>query len=148
MPADEIPDWLSNYTPYKEWLQSDQINYSVKEKKIQLLQLAINHWYKKFENKVLELDEDEQSWPIADHTNCHIGSWIQRAKQDPQFDLSWVNILDKKHISMHNMAENILNEYQLGNKDDAINELKKLKKTFMQITSILDEAIHSDFHST
>jgi len=143
MPADEIPDWLNNYIPYKEWLQSDQINYSVKEKKIQLLQLTINHWYKRFENKILELDKNEQIWPIADHKNCHIGNWIQRAKQDPQFDLDWITILDQKHISMHKIAENISKEYQLGNKENTINGLNELQKTFVQITSILDEPNHS-----
>lgn len=139
MPADQVPGWLNSYTPNEAWLACSNKERSLKESKIKLLRLTTEQWYKKFESKILETEKDDINWPISCHTKCHLGNWLQRAKQEQLFDEIWVKKLDEEHVLMHNMAEDIFHIYQEGRVDEAKHKLKEMQINFEKITNVLGE---------
>ena len=139
MPANELPSWLKNYTANEEWLTIANKGRTSKEAKIKLLRLTIEQWQKKFENNILGVPGNNESWPIVHPAKCHLGSWIKGAKQEKIFDDNWVEKLNEVHIELHNMADHLYHTYQQGKIDEARDGLNEMQMIFVKMTSVFGE---------
>lgn len=127
MPALNIPEWLTNYIPNQQWLSFANKARTPKENKIKLFRLTLVQWQKHFEKNIQSLLENKQQWPILKRTQCHCGVWIKRARQEQLFEDKSLEILDRVHDDMHDIADKLFNQYQEGNVYDARANLKDLQ---------------------
>ncbi|BCG65343.1 MAG: hypothetical protein methR_P3174 [Methyloprofundus sp.] len=87
----------------------------------------------------LDIPANNISWPIALHKQCHVGNWVERAKKEQVFDASWVQKLDKVHLKMHELADEIFSIYQQGQVVEARDKLKEMQIVFDKMTNVLGE---------
>jgi len=77
--------------------------------------------------------------PILDRTQCHCGVWIEQAIQEQFVDKNWLTTLEKAHSAMHDIADNLLTQYQEGNVTEARSGLKDFHEAIEQIYCVLRE---------
>ncbi len=137
MPADNLVDWLNNYSPNQQWILSGNKHQSKKENERELFRLTTQHWINKFvENIQLEAGT-LNNWPIMDITQCPCGFWLKRARRAQLFGNEGLEQLKLVHGKVHELANDILLKYQEGQLDEARNGLAKLQVTFDEMTHIL-----------
>ena len=102
LPAENMRDWLVDYTPNPYWLNYAEYALSSQQQKIILLQLTTKHWYK----NTISLLKTEQTEDML--TECHLGTWFNRLKQDKAFTQDWLNQLKQAHDVMFNLAKELL----------------------------------------
>jgi len=139
MPADEVLNWLQSYTANKQWLNAANKPQSRKERRIKILRLTSEQWYKKFTNKVLNTSSTATTWPIDNSVKCHIGRWIQRTKHERVFDAVWLEKVDKVHTEMHGIANEIILLYQENKHNEARQGLPALELVFDKMKQVLGE---------
>jgi len=137
MPADEIPQWLQQYTVNQEWISCANKTRTTKENKVKLFRLAVKQWQKQFENNIQSLPEEIKNWPIMKKTKCHCGIWIKRAMQEQLFEDTWINKLDIAHESMHYIADDLFKKYQQDNFTEARGGLKQFNEAIMKMSTII-----------
>ena len=138
MPADDFPDWLSNFTPTNEWKIIEHSSLSPKKIKIQFLKLSLKHWQNKFESNIKSLPNNITPWPILNKTKCHCGIFIEREKQEQLFEDSWLNNIDKAHDLIHQIANDLFDEYQEGKVENAREGLSGFKKAITLLQGVLE----------
>ena len=126
MPADDFPQWLSNYSPNQEWQQYGNKYRTVKENSVQLWRLMTNHWKNHFINNIQSPPDDIEHWPILNSQYCHCGAWIKRAKQQQLFKLEGLNQLDEAHKLVHMIAQAQHLQYCDDDSDTSRNGLPEL----------------------
>lgn len=136
MPAIEVPRWLRNYKPNKQWLSCAKLNPTDKERKVKLFQLGTSCWLDKFILNINSNIEDITDWPISNRKHCYCGSWIKRAVQDNLFNEHTLSQLMKAHDSTHQLASDIQLCYQSG-AVIAAEQLAELKTSFESMNSLL-----------
>ena len=137
MPADNLVDWLNNYSPNQQWILCGNKHQSKKENERELFRLTTQHWINKFvENIQLEAGT-LNNWPIMDITQCPCGFWLKRARRAQLFGNEGLEQLKLVHGKVHELANDILLKYQEGQLDEARNGLAKLQVTFDEMTHIL-----------
>jgi len=140
MPSDDIPEWLANYTPKQEWIKYANQPHSLKESKIKLLRLTTQYWFDKLlENISTAHNEDKQSWPIINHTQCHHGAWIQRIKKEHIFDESWLSTLSHSHEEMHRYAGSIITKHTENSSLITQEDMAMLQAKFDDVMLILGQ---------
>jgi len=139
MPADEIPSWLSAYTPNTQWQSFIEHEYSAKEIKIQLLLLSLKHWKNSFENNIQSESGCSAKWPQRKRQKCLCGAFIKQAIHDKSFDESWIKELEATHITMHIIADDLFYKYQEGHVDSARNGLSELRIIAEKMTGLLEQ---------
>jgi len=139
MPVAEFINWLQNYTANKQWLSAANKQYSRKERRIKLLMLTSEQWYKKFTDKVLNVSSNGTVLPIEEGVKCHAGRWIKNAKQEQIFDAVWLEKLDKVHVEIHTVAEEIVLLYQENKQHEVKLTLHSLESVFEIMKQILGE---------
>jgi len=139
MPANDLPNWLTNYSANKEWMNIANKDRTVKETKIKLLRLTTEQWHRKFQYNILEAPDINKSWPIANPKKCHLGNWIQRTKQEKIFDDNWVEKLNDVHLELHTIAHYLFDKYQQGRLDEARQGLNEMQTVFVKMTNVLGE---------
>ena len=139
IPALDFPHWLTNYTPNQEWISYANKDHTKKEKKITILNLSLLQFQQNFESNLqLPLNSFGKN-PILNRNECHCGVWIEQAIQDQLFDKNWLATLEKAHIAMHDIADNLLNQYEEGNVTEARSGLKDFHEAIEQISCVLRE---------
>ena len=136
MPADDFPTWLSQYTPNADWISYGSKYHSEKETKIKLLRLTTQHWFDEFKLKNQSVFKDNDRGPLMNHTKCHHGAWINRAKKEQFFDQSWLDKLEQVHESMHFIANKLAADNPNTIPDKGIEELEN---AFNKMNLILGE---------
>ena len=139
MPELEIPDWLDNYTPNHEWLDYANKSRSDKENKLKLFRLTVAQWQKTFENNVQASLDSNRQWPILIRTKCHCGVWIKRARQEKLFEENSLKKLEKAHNTMHDIADDLFEQYKEGNIKKARDGLNDLSMAVEHISNILGQ---------
>lgn len=143
MPADQISEWLSNYSPNKAWLAYGERQYSIKNKRIELFRLASQCWLKRFDGAIQIPKEGVPHWPIMDKTSCPCGAWIKRKKEKELFDAVWLEQLETAHKDAHAKASTIKDLYLEGEIKTARAELPNLQELFSTIFYILNSEMDS-----
>lgn len=138
MPADDIPQWLTHYTPNQDWLRCGNKERTVRESKIKLLKLIISHWKNKFITNIQSSPDDDKHWPIMDCTHCNCNDWLKRTKQSQLFSLQRLNNIDEAHKKLHALANDLQSKYQHGNTQLARDGLAELHIIFDDIYSLLN----------
>ncbi len=139
MPAVEIPAWLNNYTPNQEWMTCAKKVRTKKEKKIKLFRLTLAQWQKKIEDSLNSSVDSNVQWPILKRSKCYCGTWLQRAKQDQFFEESWLMKLEEVHNIMHDIADDLFEQYQAGEIETARKELINLQIAVENMSSMLGQ---------
>ena len=130
MPANEVEEWLNNYTPNQDWIDFGSKDWDEKQKKQMLFELAFEQWKSKFISRFKEDANTKQGWPIMDDQSCHCGSWINRARQEQSINADIIEQLDSAHEQIHYHANVILHEYNRGEIKKAKSSLKMLHAAF------------------
>lgn len=139
MPAADISSWLDHYTPNQEWIICANKVRSTKEIKIKLFRLSLKQWQNHFEANIQSSPESTKNWPIMKRTKCHCGIWIKRARQEHFFEDNWIKQLNDVHESMHNIADNLFDQYHQGNINSAREGLKEIQQVFEKMSNILGQ---------
>ena len=137
MPADEFPDWQSNYIPNQEWQVSGNKHRTTKEKKVKLFRLVTQRWKDLFTNNIQSSPEEVELWPIINSQNCPCGEWINRAKQEGLFEENSLKQLEQTHEVLHLIAHSLLLQYQNGDIDAARNDLAEFQTAFDKMNNAL-----------
>jgi len=126
MSSSAFQDWLSNYTPNKQWLEyAKNIPKTQEEKQKELFRLILDKWQQSFEKNILSSPDSiiPEQWPILKSTKCHCGILI---KQKHLIGNKSQQQLKEIHNNMHNIANDLLKKYQEGEVENARNGLKDL----------------------
>jgi len=137
MPANEMPEWLKNHAVNDAWLLWGQEKHSVKEKKIKILSLTTEHWLECFEEKLFSDEDKGQNWPISSHRRCHHGSWIKREQKELLFDSEWLNKIEQVHEHAHELANQLVKQYQMGKVEEARARVNELRAVFEEMNDLL-----------
>jgi hypothetical protein len=137
MPADSLSEWLNHYSANEAWINCGNSVLTPKERRIQLLNLALKQWEEQFERAIQAPLDKLQNWPIMDQAKCPCGSWIRREKHEPLFAPAWLAELNQIHGQIHSVANNLKNLYQENELDAARERLPQFKKTFSQMYDLL-----------
>jgi len=137
IPAEDILNWLRNYTPAQEWIACSNKVLTSKDSKIKIYELALNRWLKQFENNIHSPIDSTKNWPIMDQKQCFCSYWLKRARQEQLFEDHWLDKLDELHQSIHYIADSLKNKYLQGEIDAAREGLKELRIVFKKMSIIL-----------
>jgi len=135
MPADLFPNWLKDYQPNEAWVSCASQTLSTKENKLKLFRLVIEKWQTKFEETVLSQAGTMVENPIMNHSKCHCGKWIQRAKKEQLFEKEWLDKFEQSHQLAHAIADDLLSKYH----DGAQISLDELQAAFDDINHNLEK---------
>ncbi len=139
MPATNIQPWLAGYIPNQIWLSCAQKTYTLKAGKLKLFRLTLDQWQKHFAGTIQSSPEDMQHWPILKRTKCHAGIWIKRAKQEKLFTESWLNTLEIAHNAMHDIARELVAQYQAGEYSNSRGGLSDLQLAVANIYKTIEQ---------
>jgi len=137
MPADDLPGWLSAYTPNQEWLSCGNKVRTEKETKIRLFRLITEHWKNRFVSYIQSSSEDNQYEPIMSEQHDHCGRWINRAHKDNLFEQDSLKHLERAHNNFHFIAQAIHFNYQEGDIDKARGSLEGLITAYNEMSNVV-----------
>ncbi|MDB2705801.1 EAL domain-containing protein, partial [Pseudomonadota bacterium] len=130
MPADDIPQWLSNYSPKQEWLHFGNKDRTAKENKVKLFKLTTNHWKDHFIKNIQSSPEEVEHWPILTGKHCHCSTWIKHAKQKQFFDAKGLKKFSDAHDEFHLIAHALYTQYYDGDVSSAQKRLPEFQAAF------------------
>ena len=137
MPASQIADWLSSYSPNQQWLDIAKQSFTEKEKQLHLFKLAAHQWKNWFEKNIALMSKETQLWPVMKKTKCPCGTWIQRAKQTLIFDDEWLFKFEQVHDDIHHIANDLLVKYLKGERKDAVLGLAEFNTRFDHLCELI-----------
>jgi len=114
MPTEVLSQWLSNYTPNKDWLLCGNKSRNNKENSLEVFRIISQQWYDKLIINIDSSPDDVTLWPIINNKRCHCGNWIAREKKKQLFDQKHMQKLQQAHDKTHSIAHAIQSEYQQG----------------------------------
>ncbi len=137
LPADEIPNWLQNYQPNKDWINCGSLKQTPKETKIKLMLLSTQHWYETFKRKQGAPSTHNIKWPLMNPKLCQHGTWLKRVRDEQLFDEQWLQALEQSHKNMHMIATDIMIKHQDKRAKVTAEDLNKLHQAFESVMLIL-----------
>jgi EAL domain-containing protein (putative c-di-GMP-specific phosphodiesterase class I) len=138
MPANEVVEWLTYYTPNQDWIRCGNEHRTTKESKVKLFKLIISQWKDKFITNIQSSSEDIKHWPIMNIKHCHCSDWLKRAQQTQTFEQQWFDNLEKAHVKIHALADDLRGKYQHDHIELARDGLAELHTTFDDISKMLE----------
>jgi len=139
IPANDLANWLNQYSPNQEWFDYGNKYHSVKEIKIKLLRLTTQHWFEKFEQTFQMAEGDNKKWPLINHKKCHHGAWIERARKEQLFSNTWLENLDQIHERMHLIANKIIVKHQKNETSMTESDFEAFKAAFNDLNMVLGQ---------
>jgi EAL domain-containing protein (putative c-di-GMP-specific phosphodiesterase class I) len=137
MPVNELTEWLTHYIPNQDWLRCGNEQRTTKESKVKLFKLIISQWKDKFITNIQSTSKDIKRWPIMNIKHCHCSDWLKRAQQTQLFEQQWLDNLDKTHVKLHALANDLQSLYQHGDIELARDGLAELHIVFDDIKKLL-----------
>ena len=111
MPANEMPNWVSNYKPNLQWIDSTKKQRTNSQNKVELFKLISEQWKARFLTRILDKSEYNKDWPIMDSKHCSCGNWIARVRHRRFFAEKQLIQLEQAHEEVHFIANQILFKY-------------------------------------
>jgi diguanylate cyclase (GGDEF)-like protein/PAS domain S-box-containing protein len=140
MPEDKVTNWLDSYQPNEDWLHCANNIRSLKDTKITLLKLISRHWIDRFIANVNMSPNNIEHWPILNNSkHCPAGAWISRAKQSDLFTVESIATLEKAHDIMHEIAQDIHQQYNDGDIESARKKLPALQLAYNDMNNAIDQ---------
>jgi len=134
IPANDIPEWLANYSPNQNWIKYSNEKHTKRENQIKLLQLTTKHWFENI-NHALETKGDGSYDQCL--VKCHLGAWLPRFKEQDIFDGDLLNELQQAHDIFYSQADALVKTYQTGDIDAAREGLIELKIAYQNVEDLL-----------
>jgi diguanylate cyclase (GGDEF)-like protein len=111
MPANEMKNWIREYKPDLNWMDSANKLRTDSQTKVELFELITNQWRARFVTSILTNSEDNNNWPIMDSKDCSCGNWIARLKHKRFFLDTELTLLQQAHNDVHLIANEIRFKY-------------------------------------
>jgi len=137
MPAEDIPAWLNNYSPNQDWLACANKTLTVKERKIELLKVMLEHWFSHVKTLLEHAHDADDGHVLIDYKKSHHGSWIERAWQEQLFAAEWLTAFAEENETMHQLAGRLNTKYQTHQIEDISTELNALAKDYEKVMTSL-----------
>jgi len=138
MPAGDMPNWLSSYSPNQAWLSCGRQDRSPKEEQAALFRLICEQWQRNFISNIQSQPDEVTSWPMMERKHCPCNAWINRARQEQLFDKSCLAKLSKALGKSHYMAQSTRLKYQEGDLDTARRDLAAVQASFEEVRHALE----------
>ncbi|TGN39134.1 bifunctional diguanylate cyclase/phosphodiesterase [Marinobacter confluentis] len=138
MPANELPQWIRDYTPNQEWQEYGSKPHSVKEERLMLFRLVSEHWLAAFTTNIYAAPQDMKHWPIMKSKQDPCGHWIRRERKGTLFTSDRLDRLAEAHENVHIVAESVRHQYQQGHVDAAREALSEVQSAFDKVSGALE----------
>ncbi|MFT6327856.1 MAG: diguanylate cyclase (GGDEF)-like protein/PAS domain S-box-containing protein [Crocinitomicaceae bacterium] len=138
MPASVFLQWLSDYTPNKNWLLCGNKPRNNKENSLEVFRMISDQWKAKLRKKIVSSPDDATLWPFIDSHRCHCGNWIHQKKQEQLFEKESLQQLEKAHNKIHIIANAMQRKYQAGELDTARAVLADLDLAFDNMNNAIN----------
>lgn len=140
MPFTDFPNWLNNYKPNERWITFGDKTFSARQKKLKVFELTSIQWINHFTQNTLSPTSGVIFWPISDKTKCPCGTWLKRASKEGYFDDEWIASLNKRHNTLHLLADEIKEQYLHNQLDSYRNKLDRLNNCFEDMVQFMSES--------
>ncbi len=139
MPADELPDWVLNFTPEQEWMMAAEEQWRHEDFPLIAAEVEHRHWKEKVEN-LLNRDGDGASLPeIPDQNQCRLGRWLSGSGSSNYSHLDIFQQLVGHHDQMHNLVSQLISEKPLT--ADRLNAFRQSSLQVLDDLSLLQQAV-------
>ncbi|MGB5445653.1 MAG: hypothetical protein WBM99_09115, partial [Psychromonas sp.] len=138
MPSVIFSQWLSNYSPNKNWLICGNEPRNNKENSLAIFTIISNQCMDIFRGKIESSPVDVKPWPILDNQRCHCGNWINREKKEQLFAKEDMQRLEQVHNKIHFIADAIQRKYQGGDIETARANLPELELAMDEMSKAVD----------
>jgi len=138
MPAEDMGNWLSHYSPNQNWLSRGRQERNPKEEQLALFRLIYEHWHHKFISNIQSPPEEVTSWPIMEAKQCPCNTWINRARHEKLFGKSYLDKLSKAIGRSLYIAQSTLLKYQEGDLDAARGDLAAIQASLQELHYALE----------
>ncbi len=126
MPANEMIDWIGNYVPDESWSIWSGSEWEMSNLPLVIAQQDHIKWiqsiFTALEGNKLEISHDE----LTDHHQCRLGQWYDNHGQKHYGHLTAFRELEAIHEEVHKTGLHIIQLYQDGKKDEAVQQSKEL----------------------
>lgn len=121
MPAEDMAGWVARWRPDPRWASASALHPA----NFPLLYAAVEH--RAWVAEVGERVRDERRWPTgAEFAACRLGAWMDRApailRRQEEFRAA-----ESLHRRMHEFAEGLLARKEKGEREAAMDDLKRLE---------------------
>jgi len=140
MPANNVLEWLSEYTPNEEWQAYGKKYRSHKENKVKLFRIITKHWNESFVHNIHSSPESIEHWPIMNAKHCPCGAWIQQAEQEQLFE-EGLESFKQAHEEVHLIANAILLKYQEGDIEVSRSVLHDFRTAYDDMSNALGKCV-------
>jgi len=134
IPANDIPEWLANYSPNQNWIKYSNEKHTKQENQIKLLQLTTKHWFENIKHALETKGDGSYDQCLV---KCHLGAWLPRFKEQDIFDGDLLNELQQAHDIFYSQADALVKTYQTGDIDAAREGLIELKMAYQNVEDLL-----------
>lgn len=124
MPADELPDWIRQWSAAPSWIQQLP---SEADQDLTLLYAEVEHrcWIKGLERW---LRDEGDAVPVLDHHLCKTGIWIDNDARSRFGHCLKFSHLVYIHQDLHNLGKKAVSMHSKGELEDAFMLLEKIKQ--------------------
>ena len=136
IPVADLSIWLTNYIPNQEWINFCKKDRSIQEDKIILLRLTTEHWFKNVTKVILTMEDSGFGEYLI---KCHLGAWIERFKREGIFSELWLEMLQRAHDDLYQLASRLVKKHQDGDIDVARNGLEELEINYEKVNEVLEQ---------
>ncbi len=135
MPANDLPTWLTEYSPNQSWLNCGKKSHTEQQIKIKFIRLTTEKWFNTLADIIQSPDTTK---PIKMIPLCHLGVWIDQLKKDTLFSKQWLDNIHQLHDDLYEIGEDAIHSYIDGHFDDAVHTLIKVDQKFKKLLAHLD----------
>lgn len=126
MPAEQVPEWLSNYTQPALWANTSKIDWSHND--LPLLSAEIEHrrW---IDDLIASINAGSNLIPppVLDYTQCNFSKWYDGIGRDYYGHLNEFKELNTIHQRVHELGKELIELDRNGRNDVALKRLPQLR---------------------
>ncbi|GGK70023.1 EAL domain-containing protein [Amphritea balenae] len=134
MPADEIPNWISQWQPPSSWLDRAVCDRN----EIQIRIAAIEH--RSWVANIIDMLEENSDYSLLDFNACRFDSWLNGEGSRVFGNLTPYSRVEDLHRELHRHAEQLMMLKQLGKRDamkDGIKTLLQMQEDLLELLDLL-----------
>ena len=129
MEAEAISNWIGTWRSPIEW--QEQISYSEKNLPLAYAIVENQAWV----IQIIEyVTNNHAQRPLIRPTECKFGEWLKEAGKDSVADISAFNEINTLHENLHNLAKEIIDDFENKN-------VAKISEKIIALKNIRDEML-------
>jgi len=126
MPAQDIPDWVANYQPDKEWGIWADTHWEMGDFPLLVAQYDHIDWVRRVLFYLEGKKANSSKSVISDHHQCRFGHWYYDYGREKYSNIKEFNDIEPIHISVHEVGQQIVNLCDNGQMTAAQKKAKEL----------------------